>query len=345
MAHYFGPSPWQKIFSGIILAVLGLFLIAGLWGAVFSPLLSLPYDLARFGMNLFEQVTGQSQPSQPTQVNITILDLRETHPRSLSSEERQKYFAAVEVQLGQVIEQLATMAFYEVVSDEVMAVWLKKAFPLTLDKAAVAVFDSAALSAAARHQVYETYLKPLFSSDEEYGKATYAAYSLPYWAYYGLPESLQESLQKFQRNLMGEARDYFRNPASLWSFYQMRKAGVLRHFAQLPPDVRKAYIQHFAAVYTAIKLTSQSDFRAKYVEYLDAEKVWFEGYKTEEDSGLNTLHYKGMERAEADLSDATPDLYASLFAFRREAEGGKPLVNMWATVVDDFGNSLAKISE
>ena len=125
----------------------------------------------------------------------------------------------------------------------------------------------------------------------------------------------------------------------------MRKAGVLRHFAQLPPDVRKAYIQHFAAVYTAIKLTSQSDFRAKYVEYLDAEKVWFEGYKTEEDSGLNTLHYKGMERAEADLSDATPDLYASLFAFRREAEGGKPLVNMWATVVDDFGNSLAKISE
>ena len=165
----------------------------------------------------------------------------------------------------------------------------------------------------------------------------------------GIPVSAAPLVAKFRATMMQKARDYLADPAHLRAFYEARKQLAVSFIRGLNADERKQTIEHLESAQAAFATFYQPEVQEAYALVVKTEHDWlnYDRKLYEQRAGttgslsLDQLDeelrpFKMWEAANAHLRTVSSDVGIAMFAGRRHNEGGRPIVEAYASITADL---------
>lgn len=162
----------------------------------------------------------------------------------------------------------------------------------------------------------------------------------------GIPDTSGALIDSIRKAMMEKARKHLRDPQRLEAFYNKRKAAALAAFRELPKEEQGYRAERLDGVKRAFERFYDPDVQERYADYTQAHDAWWSrvqqghaAYNSPEDQERSRLYRVMKEKQEA-LYERTPDFHSTLMAGRRHKEGGKELVAMWVSLLQDAQASI-----
>jgi hypothetical protein len=165
------------------------------------------------------------------------------------------------------------------------------------------------------------------------------------WGYqkYGIPQEMAPRVYELRKLMLEKGRKYLASPSRLRAYYTDMKPTALEAYRGLPKEKRESLAKWLNEAVTAFERFYDPDVQTRYAEYIEAYDAWWTSERdtsSPEKERERMQRYRVMKEKEDALHERSPNLYFTLFAGRRHAEGGKELVLMWTELLRDAQASI-----